>query len=93
VYAGANGEFTLYEDDGLTYNYEKGMAARIPIHWDNASKTITIGKREGAFPEMLAERTFGIVLVSKTNPVEFSLMRKPDRSVHYNGEQVAVKLD
>jgi alpha-D-xyloside xylohydrolase len=93
VYAGADGAFTLYEDDGLTYNYEKGMFARIPIRWDNASKTLTIGKRQGAFPEMLAERTFAIVFVSKLKPVEFSLTPKPDRTVHYNGEKVVIKLD
>ena len=93
VYAGADGEFTLYEDDGLTYNYEKGMAARIPIRWDKASKTLTIGKCESTFPEMLAERTFAIVLVSKTKPVAFSFTPKPDRSLHYNGEKLVVKLD
>jgi alpha-D-xyloside xylohydrolase len=93
VYAGADGAFTLYEDDGLTYNYEKGIFARIPIRWDNASKTLTIGKREGKFPEMLAERTFAIVFVSKTKPVEFSLTPKPDRTVRYNGEKVVIKLD
>jgi alpha-D-xyloside xylohydrolase len=47
VYAGADGEFTLYEDDGLTYRYEKGPSARIPIRWSEASRTLTIGKREG----------------------------------------------
>jgi len=93
VYDGADGAFTLYEDDGLTYNYEKGMFARIPIHWDNASKTLTIGKHEGTFPEMLAERTFAIVLVSKTKPVEFSLTPKADHTVHYTGEKVVIKLD
>jgi alpha-D-xyloside xylohydrolase len=93
VYDGADGAFTLYEDDGLTYNYEKGMFARIPIRWDSASKTLTIGKREGKFPEMLAERTFAIVFVSKSKPVAFSLAPKPDRTVHYNGEKVVIKLD
>ncbi len=47
VYAGADGAFTLYEDDGLTYGYEKGAFARIPIGWDDAAKTLTLGKREG----------------------------------------------
>jgi alpha-D-xyloside xylohydrolase len=93
VYAGADGAFALYEDDGLTYNYEKGLFMRIPIRWDNASKTLTIGKRQGAFPEMLAERTFAIVFVSKLKPVEFSLTPKPDRTVHYNGQKLVVKLD
>jgi alpha-D-xyloside xylohydrolase len=92
VYTGANGRFMLYEDDGLTYNYEKGLFTRIPIRWDNAGQTLTIGKRKGTFPEMPAERTFAIVFVSKTKPVEFSFTPKPDRTVHYNGEKVVIKL-
>ena len=50
VYAGADGAFTLYEDDGLTYGYEKGAFARIPIHWNDATRTLTIGKRAGVVP-------------------------------------------
>ena len=68
VYAGANGDFTLYEDDGLTYGYEKGAFARIPIRWNDATRTLTIGKREGTFPGMTAARTFDVVLVSKDKP-------------------------
>jgi alpha-D-xyloside xylohydrolase len=92
VYRGANGTFDLYGDDGLTYNYEKGEFARIPMRWDDAAQTLTIGQREGSFPEMLANRTFDVVLVSKTKPVPFSFTPKVDRSVSYKGEQVVVKL-
>jgi alpha-D-xyloside xylohydrolase len=92
VYQGADGEFTLYEDDGLTYNYEKGLFARIPLRWNDASKTLTIGKRQGAFPEMLTERTFQVVFVSKAKPVGFSFAPQPDRTVHYSGDEVVVKL-
>lgn len=93
VYAGANGDFTLYEDDGLSYSYEKGAFTRIPIRWDNAKRTLTLDKREGSFPEMLAQRTFEVVLVSKVKPVGFSFTPKTDRTVHYNGDKVVVKLD
>ncbi len=93
IYQGANGDFTLYEDDGLTYNYEKGMFARIPIRWDDVSKTLTIDKRQGSFPEMLSERTFSLVFVSKKKPVRFSFTPKFDRTVHYAGDKVVVKLD
>jgi len=41
VYTGADGAFTLYEDDGLTYGYEKGASARIPIRWNDATGTLT----------------------------------------------------
>jgi len=52
VYTGADGEFTLYEDDGVTYGYEKGAFARIPIRWNEATRTLTIAKREGSYPGM-----------------------------------------
>jgi alpha-D-xyloside xylohydrolase len=92
VYAGADGAFTLYEDDGLTYGYEKGAFVCIPILWDDAKGTLTIGKREGSFPGMLASRTFEVVLVAKGKPVAFSFEPKPDRTVRYNGAAVAVAL-
>jgi alpha-D-xyloside xylohydrolase len=93
VYAGADGAFTLYEDDGLTYGYEKGAFSRIPIRWDDATGTLRIGKREGSFPGMLAQRTFEVVKVGKTKPVGFSFEPKPDRTVRYEGTAVEVRLD
>ena len=92
VYAGADGAFTLYEDDGLTYGYETGAFARIPVRWDDARGRLTIGKREGAFPGMLAERTFDVVLVGKGKAVGFSFEPKADQTVHYDGAAVAVEL-
>jgi alpha-D-xyloside xylohydrolase len=93
IYQGSEGDFTLYEDDGLTYAYEKGAFARIPIHWDDAAKTLTIEKREGTFAEALSERTFHLALVSKQEPVPFSFTPRTDRTVHYSGERVVVKFD
>jgi alpha-D-xyloside xylohydrolase len=93
VYAGVDGTFTLYEDDGLTYNYEKGAFARIPIHWDDAAKTLTLGKREGKFPGMRAKRTFNVVLVTKDKPAGFSFTPKADRTVAYQGKEVKVKFE
>jgi alpha-D-xyloside xylohydrolase len=92
VYTGADGEFTLYEDDGVTYGYEKGACARIPIRWNDATRTLFIGKREGAYPGMQKERTFEVVLVSKANPVGFSFAPKADKSVRYDGAPIELKL-
>jgi alpha-D-xyloside xylohydrolase len=92
VYAGADGAFTLYEDDGLTYAYEKGAFARIPLRWNDAARTLTLGKREGSFGGMPTERTFQVIVVSKDNPVGFSFDPKPDKTVHYDGAAVDVKL-
>jgi alpha-D-xyloside xylohydrolase len=93
VYAGADGAFTLYEDDGLTYGYEKGAFSRIPLRWNDATATLTIGQRQGSFPGMLASRTFEVVVVGKAKPVGFSFEPKADRTVRYDGAELAVRLE
>ncbi len=85
VYEGANGEFTLYEDENDNYNYEKGIYSTISFNLDDANKTLTIGNRQGEFPGMLKERTFRIVKVQKGKAVD-------SKEVKYNGEKVSVKL-
>jgi alpha-D-xyloside xylohydrolase len=90
VYAGANGQFTLYEDDGQTYGYEKGEYARIPMTWNDVRHTLTIGKRQGGFPTELARRTFNIVFVSREKGIGFTFDPKPDQSVTYTGDAVEI---
>lgn len=63
VYPGADADFTLYEDEGDNYNYERGQYTEIPIHWDDAARTLTIGARQGSFSGMLAKRTFRVNVV------------------------------
>ena len=91
VYTGADGRFSLYEDDGASYGYERGEFARIPLRWSERSRTLTIGRREGAFPGMLASRSFGVVFVSRKRPVGFGFDLRPDRTVGYAGEAVRVR--
>jgi alpha-D-xyloside xylohydrolase len=93
IYTGADGNFTLYEDDGLTYQYERGAFATIPLHWDDSTETLTIGKRTGSFDGMLKQRTIQIVLVSQHRPVGFSFAPTPDRIITYQGKEVQIKLD
>lgn len=92
VYPGANGAFTLYEDEGDNYNYEKGAYATIPFNWDEASKTLTIGQRKGDFKGMIKDRTFNIVLVGENHGAGIPLVEKPDQSVKYSGGEVKVKI-
>ena len=66
VYPGANGTFTLYEDEGDNYNYEKGVYSTITIKWNDKSRSLTIGKRQGEYPGMLKSRQFTIVLPDGT---------------------------
>jgi alpha-D-xyloside xylohydrolase len=90
VYAGANGDFNLYEDEGDTYDYEKGVRAVIPMHWDDATKTLTIGARNGTFPGMLAHRTFHVVFVGENHGGGINPVAQPDKSVEYSGSQLTV---
>jgi len=68
VYAGANGRFSLYEDNGRSYGYERGEFARIPIAWDDASGTLTVGARAGSYPGMPSSRTFNVILITPRSP-------------------------
>ncbi|MBR4755375.1 MAG: glycoside hydrolase family 31 protein [Bacteroidales bacterium] len=91
VYTGADSDFTLYEDDGLTYGYEHGAFATIPIHWDDAARTLTIGPRTGSFPGMLEERSFIVVVADPAHPMPYD----PDATgvvMDYHGDSVSLKL-
>jgi alpha-D-xyloside xylohydrolase len=90
VYRGANGAFTLYEDENDTYNYEKGAYATIPFSWDDTAHTLTIGDRSGAFPGMLEKRTFRIVFVNENHGTAGALTESPDKIVPYSGEKTTV---
>ena len=69
IYPGANGEFTLYEDENDNYNYEKGAFSTIKMTWNDKAKTLTIGKRKGSFEGMLKTRTFKVKLIN-TNEIK-----------------------
>ena len=91
VYTGQDGTFTLYEDEGTNYNYEKGQYAMIPFTYNEAEGTLTIGDREGEFPGMLKERTFNVVKVGKDKAQPFNLNAK-GQVVKYDGKAQTVKL-
>lgn len=61
VYTGRNADFALYEDEGTNYNYEKGVYSLIPLHYEQATGSLTIGRRQGAYKGMLNKRTFRIM--------------------------------
>ncbi|MGB7025948.1 MAG: TIM-barrel domain-containing protein, partial [Candidatus Acidiferrum sp.] len=90
VYRGANGAFTLYEDENDTYDYEKGVYATIPFSWDDSANTLTIGDRSGSFPGMLEKRTFRIIFVTENHGVGGGLTENADKTVQYTGKKVSV---
>ena len=93
VYPGADGSFTLYEDEGDSYRYEHGAFATISLHWDDAGRRLVIGKREGSFPGMLDKRTFHVVIVSDNHGVGGDLTAQANRLVNYDGTLVSVSAE
>ena len=92
VYTGANGDFTLYEDEGDNYDYEHGARSVIPIHWDDKSSTVTIAAGEGSFPGMLEHRTFRIVIVREGHGTGIASTPDPDATVEYDGKAASVHV-
>jgi len=84
VFTGQDGSFDYYEDDGVSYGYERGEFARIPFAWDEGRRTLTIGAREGRFPGMAAVRRIGVVVHDggASGPV---FAAEPVRWVDYDG--------
>jgi alpha-D-xyloside xylohydrolase len=76
VYPGADGAFTLYEDEGDNYNYEQGVYSTIQMQWNDKARTLTIGSRQGEYPGMLTSRQFTIVLPDGTT-----------KTIDYNGSE------
>jgi len=91
IYPGADGAFTLYEDEGDSYRYENGAYATIPIQWNQASKTLVIGQRKGEFPGMLQQRTFRIVWVRPGKGIGPQLDNTPDAEVQYSGKSIEIR--
>jgi alpha-D-xyloside xylohydrolase len=88
VYPGANGEFTLYEDENDNYNYEKGAYSTITFKWNDVKKELTINDRKGSFTGMLTERKFNIVFVTAGK----NSVNTHDKVVTYLDKKVVVKL-
>jgi alpha-D-xyloside xylohydrolase len=93
IYPGANGNFNLYEDAGDTYQYEKGAHSIIPFQWDDKTRRLTIGAREGVYSGMLAKRHFMIVLVGRNHGVGPRVTKSIDRQVEYSGRPVEVQMN
>jgi alpha-glucosidase len=81
VYPGADADFTLYEDAGDNYDYEKGASTRIPMHWDDKHHILTIGKRAGSFKGMPASRHLQLVLPGA-----------PTKKATYTGGKLTVEI-
>lgn len=91
VYAGANGQAYLYEDDGVTNAYERGEYSSIPFTYDDKAGTVTIGARSGQYKGMPATRQIKVRLL-RPGVSTSADMDAADKTVTYDGKPVTVKL-
>ena len=84
VFAGADGSYTVYEDEGTNYNYEKGQFANIRMDWNDKKKRLIINERKGAFQGMVEKRPIRVLLISNGGILE--------RKVNYEGKKVAIRF-
>jgi alpha-D-xyloside xylohydrolase len=93
VYTGADGSFSLYEDDGTSRDYLHGRYSRIPLKWDEGTKTLVIGAREGAgYAGMAGQRVVNIRWMKPGSPRTLDLDGRPDASVTYDGTPLKVRM-
>jgi len=92
IYSGADGSFNLYEDEETNYNYEKGKFSIIPVKYNEASRTITIGERTGAFTGMMEKGVFRINFISSGMPRGLDIDAKCDKEIMYDGKMLKIKM-
>ena len=86
VYPGADGSFTLYEDDGETYRYERGERATTALLWDDARRTLRIAARQGRYPGMVTRRELRVRLMAAPGQAEQS------QTVSYQGRALTLRF-
>jgi alpha-D-xyloside xylohydrolase len=92
IYPGADGDFTLYEDEGDNYDYEGGEYSIVPLHWNDKVQELTIGTREGSFPGMTEHETLRVIRVSDAHGAGMELPSKFDATVEFDGKAISVQV-
>lgn len=92
VYTGRDAAFSLYEDEGTNYNYEKGAFSTIDFNYEEKGKTLTISDRKGSFSGMLQNRTIRVIVISPKSAKPLNFTQKAMRTLNYGGKQMAIKL-
>lgn len=89
VYSGKDSKFLLYDDDGVTYDYERGKYLIIPLEWNETKQELLIGRRVGDYWKE-KQMIFRIVWVRENNGVGVDI-HKGDEIVEYKGDEIRVK--
>ena len=93
VYPGANGEYTLYEDEGNNYNYEKGLYSTIRLTWNDSKRELTFYPRLGKYPGMCVKRLIKVVKVDKSNGIGVGETSSVQKEIVYEGQKITIKLE
>ena len=92
IYPGADGEFTVYEDEGDNYNYEQGKYSTYTLRWNDRSRRLTISERKGSFSGMTKSRRFHIVIVGEGRGTGVDITTDADATVEYDGTPQSISL-
>jgi alpha-D-xyloside xylohydrolase len=92
VYTGADGQYSLYEDDGVTNAYTRGESSRIPISYDDKAGIVTIGQRLGQYKGMPGKRQVQVHVIRPGVSTSDHLDAAGDRTVIYEGKPVSIKI-
>ena len=92
IFMGADGNFTLYEDEGTNYNYEKGSYSTIGFKYSYENNQLIVSKRKGQFPGMLKQRMFKIKVISPELKKGIDVDDIDEITIKYQGEELTVDL-
>ena len=91
IYPGADGSYSVYEDEGINYNYEKGQFSTFDLKWNDSDKTLTISDRKGSFVGMKERMDFNIVIVTPESGTGI-YQSKVNKSIVYEGKSMVISL-
>lgn len=86
IYPGTDGRFSLYEDDGTSYAYERGAFAWIDFRWDDARKTLSVSAPRGRYAPSRESRRIRILLSALGGAGQA-------REISYRGQPLPIRLD
>ncbi len=89
IWPGADGEFSLYEDDGVSEQYRSGAFSRIDMQWDDTARTLTLAQRVGEFSNMQSSRQVIVKILGNGKGVDHA---GQSATLEYHGEQTVIQL-
>jgi alpha-D-xyloside xylohydrolase len=93
VYPGADASFEWYSDAGDTYDYEKGERRILPMHWEDATRTLTLGDAIGKYPGMPGRIRIVLVVVREGHGAGIEVTEdSSDGETLYDGKAARIKV-